>query len=71
MNKKRICISRTEIETLKRSDQARTQQPGGPKKRSEQELAQAIDLMNDIIRIPLGEDPKRDEQVKSAWRSGE
>lgn len=69
--KKRICISRTEIETLKKADQAKAQQPGGPKKLSEQKLAQAIDLMNDIIRIPLGEDPKRDEQVKSAWRSGE
>jgi hypothetical protein len=34
-------------------------------------LHESLRLMRGIGRIRLGEDPKRDAEIKAAWRSGE
>ncbi len=67
---KRICITPQQTITGQ-TEQAKAQRLAGSKNLSEQKLADALELMRDVIRVPLGEDPERDEQIKAAWRSGE
>ena len=59
--------------TVKKNVKGKTEIPR--QKRLQQEQAQkyeeAFDLMEGIIRIPLGKYPERDMKIKSVWRSEE
>lgn len=34
-------------------------------------LDEALELMRDLVRVPLGDDPERDAKIEAAWRSDE
>lgn len=40
-----------------------------PLPRSDQQLADALTLMDAFVRLPLGQDHERDEKIKAVWRS--
>lgn len=37
----------------------------------QEEIAEAAEVMRDIILLPLGRVPKRDRRIRAAWRSSE